>query len=246
MQAVPGEVVCIVGPNGCGKSTLLRLLCGQARPGRGMVELRGGGSATPMARMTAPQLARHIALVPQHSSVAFGYSVRQVVLMGRWPVQGGGFGAVLGFESDGDHSIADQAMWAMDVHHLTDRPVTTLSGGERQRVTIARALAQRTAAILLDEPTSALDLWHQLELLAHLKELAGMGHTVVLVTHDLNLAREYADRVILMDLGRVVATGVPGEVLTPGALEGVYRVGVEVGAGLMFRRKVDAKTGPAA
>ena len=243
MQARPGELLCIVGPNGCGKSTLLRVLCGQARPTGGSAELGRGGKTLSLARMLAPQIARLIALVPQHSSVAFGYTVRQVVLMARWPMHASsGIGSALGFETQEDHSIADRAMWVMDVHHLTDRPVATLSGGERQRVTIARALAQQTPALLLDEPTSALDLWHQLELLEHLKVLAHAGHTIVLVTHDLNLAREHADRVIVMDMGRVTAHGTPAEVLTAAVLEPVYRVKVAIGADglLSFRRSSGA------
>jgi iron complex transport system ATP-binding protein len=237
VRAEAGKLLCIVGPNGCGKSTLLSVLCGQAKPGRGRVEMRVGGVARTIAK--AAELARHIALVPQHSSVAFGYSVRQVVLMARWPMHsGGGIMGGLGFETEADHGIADRAMWAMDVHHLTDRAVATLSGGERQRVTIARALAQETAALLLDEPTTALDLWHQLELMEHLKGLAKEGRTVVLVTHDLNLAREHADKVVVMDMGKVVAEGKPEDVLTAKVLEPVYRVGVKIGAGLGFERLV--------
>ena len=175
-----------------------------------------------------------MALVPQQTSVGFAYTVRQIVLMARWSAhqgKGGVLSTALGFETVEDQRIADEAMWVMDVHHLAERAVTALSGGERQRVIVARALAQGTPAILLDEPTSALDLWHQMELLEHLRVLAKEGgKPIFLITHDLNLAMRYADRVVVMDSGRVVAEGSPGETLTPGVLEKVYRVRVEVGS----------------
>lgn len=220
-----GEVLAIVGPNGCGKTTLLKVLSGQITPHAGDVTLHN--PTTPLSKIPAVQRARRIALVPQHASSGFDYTVRQVVLMGRWPLHAGkGPGAVLGFETAEDRHAADNAMWTTDVHHLADRGILGLSGGERQRVSIARALAQDTPILLLDEPTSSLDLWHQFELLAHLRTLAQQGRSIVLVTHDLHHAMTHAHRVLLMDRGQAIACGTPADTLTPGRLETVYRVSV--------------------
>jgi len=242
LKLAAGEVLAIVGPNGCGKSTLLKLLCGQLQPQAGAVRVGDEGGA--MAGMTPAAIARQIALVPQSSAVGFDYSVRQIVLMARWPAHarsgGGGVALTLGFETAADQRIADRAMWAMDVHYLADRPITELSGGERQRVIVARALAQETPAILLDEPATALDLWHQLELFDHLQRLARAERKAILmVTHDLNHALAYADRVVVMDAGRIVAEGPPCLVLTPATLEPVYRVAVQTGSAtvLTFKKR---------
>jgi len=243
-----GEVVAIVGPNGCGKSTLLRLLCGQLRPASGRIALQGHD----VTALSVGQIARQIALVPQQTSAGFPYSVREMVVMARWSQHGaaragsGGRGAgmatALGFETTEDHAIADRAMWEADVHHMADRSIHDLSGGERQRVIVARALAQQTPAILLDEPTSSLDLYHQLDLLGHLQSLSRQAvgpKCIVIVTHDLNLALQFADRALLMDGGHLVADGRPQEVLTPANLQPVYRVAVAVGAAnvLVFSRQ---------
>ncbi|MEI8195247.1 MAG: ABC transporter ATP-binding protein [Phycisphaerae bacterium] len=250
-----GQVLAIVGPNGCGKSTLLKLLCGQLRPRAGTVALQSPSEPRPsasgqpkvvrvanespvrnLAKLTPLQIAQSIALVPQNTTVGFAYTVRQMVLMGRWPVRaaklggwtaGGGGG---GFENRHDHEVADTAMWTLDIHSLADRPVTQLSGGERQRVIIARALAQETPILLADEPTSALDIWHQLELLEHLQKLAHtLAKAIVVVTHDLNLALRYADEVLVLDQGKIVAAGPPCTTLTPPTLEPVYHVAIKVG-----------------
>jgi iron complex transport system ATP-binding protein len=220
-----GELVTVVGPNGCGKSTLLRLLVGELRPQEGSIVLDG----TEIGTMGRVAMARRVALVPQQSVAgAFGYSVQEMVLMGRHAAHAGGGGMVgLSFETGEDLAAAQDAMWAADVHHLAERAVTTLSGGERQRVAIARALVQDTPVLLLDEPTSALDLYHQLDVLEHVRGLVReRGRLVVMVTHDLQLAAAHADRVVVMDRGRVAAEGRPGEVLTPEVLEPVYLVKV--------------------
>jgi ABC-type cobalamin/Fe3+-siderophores transport system ATPase subunit len=247
-----GELVAIVGPNGCGKSTLLKLIVG-ALPAQSGSIMIDGLSAAMLGRIG---LARRMALVPQMagmesalgSSGAEGtFSVQQTVLMARYAAHVdeargllramGGLG-IFGFETEHDLELARQAMWIADVHHLADRTADSLSGGERQRVAIARALAQQTPMLLLDEPTSALDLFHQLELIAHLRLLVAEGRLVVLVTHDLNLAAEIASRVLVMDQGKILADGTPADVLTPAVLEPVYHVRVTAEGGhLRFRRR---------
>ncbi len=203
--------------------------------------------------MPARQRAARVAFVPQRPEAAFNYSVMQMVLMGRWaagalaagvpdgpdpPLQGGHSAHWLGLESGADLVAAQEAMWAVDVHALAGRGFHTLSGGERQRVVVARALAQGAAAVLLDEPTAALDIYHQLELLSHLKQLAQRGHTVVAVLHDVNAAAAWADHAVLMDQGAVVAAGAPDAALSPENLEQVYHVLVQRREGqLRFQRK---------
>jgi len=164
-----------------------------------------------------------------------GFTVMQNVMLSRYATHvdeaggllraAGGIG-IFGFENASDEQLAREAMWAADVHHLADRETESLSGGERQRVAIARALAHQTPVLLLDEPTSALDLFHQLELMDQLRNMAAAGRIVLLVTHDLNLAAHCAARVMVMDQGRIIADGPPAEVLTPPVLEPVYHVQV--------------------
>jgi iron complex transport system ATP-binding protein len=232
-EAGAGDLVFIVGPNGCGKSTLLRVLVGELKASAGrwvMDDVEVGG----LARVEA---ARMVSLVPQMAAAPFGYTVREMVLMARHAA-GAGF-APFGFETAEDLQLANEAMWAADVHHLAERRVNELSGGERQRAAIARAFTQDTPVMLLDEPTSNLDLFHQLELLEQLRKMTReAGRIGVMVTHDLNMAMEHATRVVLMDDGAVVAVGRPEEVLTAEKLEPVYRVKVVQGgnAGLKFVR----------
>ena len=230
----PGELVAVIGPNGSGKSTLLRLLLGQYRPSAGEVFLRG----RPLAQLSRREIAATMALVPQASLAPFGYSVREMVLMARYHAHAG---FLPSFETADDLTTANQAMWAMDVHHLADRPITTLSGGERQRVMIARALCQKSPLILLDEPTSALDLHHQLELFAQMQSLAADAaspRAVLWVTHDISAALRVAPRTIVMDNGQIVADGPSRQVLTPAVLEPVYRVQVRsAGDTLEFHRR---------
>jgi iron complex transport system ATP-binding protein len=241
-----GERVAIVGPNGCGKSTLLKLMVGGLTTRTGRILLDG----KPAAEIGRIAMARRLAMVPQMaggagdfaSGLGGGFLVREIVLMARYASHAEGAGVIgrlgaVGFETAEDLQIANETLWAMDVHHLAEREVEALSGGERQRVAIARALAQRTPVLLLDEPTSALDLYHQLELLALLEELSAAGRIVVLVTHDLNLAFRWATRVVVMDRGRVMADGKPSDVLTAQVLEPVYRVKVKLqGERLEFER----------
>ena len=235
LTLAPGQLAAVVGPNGSGKSTLLRILLGQHAPESGSVLL--GGQR--IARMPRRQIAAAIALVPQVSAAPFAYSVREMVLMARYHAHRGLFPT---FETADDLHLADEAMWAMDVHHLAWRPITTLSGGERQRVMIARALCQQSPIVLLDEPTSSLDLHHQLELFEQMRAIAATGRSVLWVTHDLQAALQVAPRTIVMDNGKIVADGPSREVLTAAVLEPVYRVKVAAdGDTLKFTRR-DATT----
>jgi iron complex transport system ATP-binding protein len=227
-----GALTAIVGPNGCGKSTFLHILLGHQKPDQGRVTLSDHGQTLELKTLSAAARARHLSFVPQTGSVGFSYTARQIVLMARWAQhRSRGIDTALGFETADDHALADTALTIMEAQSFADRPITDLSGGERQRVLIARALAQNTPIMLLDEPTSAFDLYHQIMLLEHLKKLAHEGgRLIVLVTHDLNLARQYADRVIVLSAGAVVADGPPETTLTPEILEPVYRVRVQPGA----------------
>ncbi len=224
LHANAGELLAIVGPNGCGKSTLLRLIVAQFRPHKGHILIDNH----PTTDLSRPQLAQKIALVPQQvggAASAFGYTVREIVLMARHAAHASSALTGIGFETESDLQLANESMWAADVHHLADRPLDTLSGGERQRVAIARAFTQQTPILLLDEPTSALDLHHQLDLMENLRAATkDQNRTALLVTHDLNLALTHADRTALMDRGQVIAEGPTNEILTPQLLEPIYRV----------------------
>lgn len=232
-----GRVTAILGPNGSGKSTLMHVMLGFLRPQSGVVRLGG----RPLEEISDRQRASQVAFVPQSPTVGFSYSVEEIVLMGRWPRRGsdGVLHAALGLSGMDDRTAAVRAMWDMDVHHLAGRSFGELSGGEQQRVAIARALALDAPILLLDEVTASLDLWHQLEFVSRIADLAHeRGRCVVWITHDLNQADQYADHVVLMNYGQVVAQGLTKSVLTPEILEAVYRVKVDTqGKALRFLRK---------
>jgi len=214
----PGEMVALVGPNGAGKSTTLALASGDLRPSEGRVLLGG----TDLHTMAPALRARLRAVVPQTVSALPGAPVYEVVLAGRFARMGRGEGAE-------DLEAARAAMAATDVLHLAERRFDTLSGGERQRVQFARAHAQlfpfdEPRALLLDEPTASLDLAHQEALLSLSRDIADRGVAVLIVLHDLALAARFADRVVLIDRGEVVACGAPAHVMTPTILEGVFGI----------------------
>ncbi len=212
-----GEVVAVVGPNGAGKSTLVGLLAGDLPAAAGTVSLDG----RPVGGWRPAELALRRAVLPQETSVAFPFTVAQVVAMGRAPW------ARTARASEDEEAVAE-AMAATSVTSFAGRTFGTLSGGERARVALARVLAQRTPVILLDEPTAALDLRHQDVVLSVVAARAASGAGVLAVLHDLNLAAAYADRVVVVGNGRVLACGAPGSVLTGELLSDVYRREVEV------------------
>lgn len=209
-----GEFVGLVGPNGSGKSTLLRVLSRTLRPRSGVVLLDG----QPIDQLSAREVARRLAFVPQAEPVLFDFTVREVVLMGRHPHVRG-----LAGEREDDFNATTRGMAATDTLHLADRSVAALSGGEHRRVLIARALAQSAPTILLDEPTAHLDITHQADLLQLLRRLADReGAALLAALHDINLAAEFCDRIVLLRDGEVMAEGRPEAVLTEDALERTY------------------------
>jgi iron complex transport system ATP-binding protein len=208
-----GRLTAVLGPNGSGKSTLLRALLGVVRSTAGTATLDGREARGWDRR----ELARAVGVVPQSETVAFPITVREMVAMGRYPHLG-----PLRAERADDHAAVDRALARCDVAELGPRHVTTLSGGELQRVRIARALAQEPRALALDEPTASLDLGHEMAILGLLREWADGGMTVLLITHQLNLAARFADRMVLLDRGRVAAEGEPAEVLREDLMESVY------------------------
>lgn len=224
LAIAPGELVAVAGPNGAGKSSLLRLLARELPASAGRIDLNG----RPLERWRAAQRARMLAVLPQASRLSFGFSAREVALFGRYPHADG----MLGPE---DRAIADAALALAQATHLAGRDFTTLSGGEQARVQLARVFAQLWTPhvadgrrlprlMLLDEPTAALDLRHQHAVLAAARGFARRSGDVgiLAVLHDLNLAAQYADRVILMQRGRIVAAGTPAEVLTAQRIGAVF------------------------
>ena len=210
----PGEIATVIGPNASGKTTLVRLLSRVLVPVRGTIALEGEDAA----RLGRAEVARRVAVVPQDVPAGFPYTVEETVLMGRLPHGPGRF-----FETPEDRAAAGAAMAATEGTALAAEPLARLSGGERQRDILARALAQRPRLLVLDEPTAHLDLRHQVEVVALLRRLnAESGVTVLLVSHDLNLAAEVSHRILLMAAGRLVRTGPPDAVLDAPLLESVY------------------------
>jgi ferric hydroxamate transport system ATP-binding protein len=221
LELTAGEVTALVGPNGSGKSTLLRAMARLHAPEAGDVRLADDTSAL---ALSAREFARHVTLLAQSRPTPTGVRVREVVGYGRHPHRGRWRGA----DPEGAEAIA----WAMEVTGVTDmaeRPVDELSGGERQRVWLATALAQRTHTLLLDEPTTFLDLRYQVETLDLIRDLADEHDVAVgVVLHDLDQAAAVADTVVVLDCGRVRASGAAPEVLTPELLSEVYGIRIDV------------------
>ena len=216
----PGTMVGVIGPNGAGKSTLVRLLSRVLIPASGKVLLNRIG----IERWRPADLATVLAVVPQDPELPPAFTAWEMVLMGRAPYLGW-----MGNESEHDREVVRHAMEAARIEHLAGRYVSQLSGGERQRVVVARALAQEPRVLLLDEPTSHLDINHQVETLGLIRRLVkNEGLAALAIFHDLNLAAQYCDELVLLDEGRVVAQGPPHKVLTPGLLQQVYETDVMV------------------
>ncbi len=219
LQTPSGQITALIGPNGCGKSTLLRGLARLLKPQHGSVLLNG------LAIHTVPtkQLAKELGILPQSPTAPEGITVRELVAQGRYPHQEW-------FQqwSVGDEEALQKALTLTHLSSLSDRVVDTLSGGQRQRAWIAMALAQETEILLLDEPTTYLDLAHQLEVLDLLVKLNQEGKTIVMVLHDLNHAAQYANHLVALSAGKIVAQGKPNEVITEAMVRDVFQVESQV------------------
>lgn len=215
MACAPGSLTALVGPNGAGKSTLLSVVAGDRKPDAGRVLLKGKD----VGRYSVRELAQVRSVFPQGSVIRFGYTVEEVVAMGR---------AFRDLPPDEDEAAVFDALTTSEVEHLAFRNAQTLSGGEQARTTFARVVAQATPVVLLDEPTAALDLRHQERVLSMARGMARGGATVVAVLHDLNLAAAFADRIVLLDNGRIAGNGPPWDVLQQELIETVYRQDVRI------------------
>ena len=215
MHIEAGERLCLVGPNGAGKSSLLRCLTGLAKPTRGSIRLDG----QPLGEIERAAIARIISVVPGQVDLPFSMRVEEVVRLGRLPHENPFSGA-----SEQDLLAVDAAIERVGIQKLRGRDVQQLSMGERQLVLVAMAVAQGGRLIVLDEPTVHLDLRHQVEVLTLLTRLTEAGLTVLAVLHDLSLASHFFARLVLLDEGRVLADGAPGQVLSAERIRDVYRV----------------------
>lgn len=214
LEVATGEFFVIIGPNGSGKTTLLKALARLAQPDSGDIRLLDRS----LADYSRRQLAQIMAVVPQQMPLDFPFTVAETVLMGRSPHLG-----LVGMEREEDFTLAEQAMKFTDVAHLSHRRLDQLSGGERQRVIIARAICQQPQVMLLDEPTASLDPAHQVHIMDLMERLRQEKNiTVVMVSHDLNLAAMYGDKLLLLTDGTVLTVGAPQEVLTYEQLERSY------------------------
>ncbi len=214
------DFVGIIGPNGSGKTTLLRLMSKVLAPQKGSIAFKGKD----ISGMSLKEYARSVAFVGQDTVINFSFTVLEIVLMGRIPHL-----ERLQLEGKHDFSVAEKSLAETDISHLRDKNIDELSSGERQRVIIAKALTQEPLLLFLDEPTSHLDIGHQIQVLDLLKRLNRQNNlTVVTVLHDLNLAGEYCNRIVLLDGGRVFKEGNPEDVLTYQNIEDVYKTVVVV------------------
>ena len=213
LQANQGELIAILGPNGAGKSTLLGVLAGDLIPNSGTVNFGGDQ----ISSLTKRELALRRAVLPQQVTVSFPFSVEEVVEMGRGPKQTGT-----------DQDLIEMAMKRVDVLEMRSRLYRSLSIGEQARVSMARILAQDTPLLLLDEPTAVLDIGQQEKLMRIVRSLVDDGRTVIAVFHDLNVAMSFADRVVLLQKGKQVATGAPRETMTAETLSNIYEHKIDV------------------
>lgn len=220
LEIAPRAMTALLGPNGAGKTTLLRMILGVIAPTRGTIAF----GDRPIAEWERREFARAVGVVAQSEADPL-FSVREIVAMGRYPHLG-----PWQRERNLDREAIDRAMERCDVHHFADRWITTLSGGEQQRVRLARALAQEPSVLVLDEPTTSLDIRHEMTTFELLRGLRADGVTIVMATHNLNLAARFADELVLMHQGRMIAHGAPSEVITSAQLEAAYAWPVEISA----------------
>lgn len=220
LEVEEGMVLGVLGPNGAGKSTLLKVASSELTPSSGEVQIFGKALDSWLLR----QLAQRRAVLPQHASLSFGFTVFEVVLLGRLPHERG---------AARNAEVAQSALAAVGCEHLASRGYPSLSGGEQKRVHLARVLAQiwdtqEPCVLLMDEPTAALDMVHQHRALQLARKMARRRVAVITVLHDLNLAAAYCDRLALLHQGELVTVGAPSEVLRPSILEPVYGLPIEV------------------
>jgi iron complex transport system ATP-binding protein len=216
-----GTLIGVIGPNGAGKSTLARAMLGLVAPAHGRVLIDG----EPLATLRRADLARRIAYLPQGQQLGWPLSVARLVALGRLPHL-----APFSRLAEADRAAIDRAMARADVAALSARTATELSGGERARTLLARALAVEAPALIADEPLASLDPAHQLDVMALLAEEASRGRLVVAVLHDLTMAARFCQRLLLLSDGRLIADGLPDEVLTAARLAGAYGVRAWTGA----------------
>ena len=220
LDFAPGSMSSLIGPNGSGKTTLVKILCGLLRPRRGQVLLHGRD----VSRLSRREVSRQVALVPQELVVPFDFTVYEMVMLGRTP-----YVKHLRGVTAQDRKVVGRMLALTSTETLARRPFNELSGGEQQRVIIAMALAQEPRVLLLDEPVVHLDVNHQVEILELIRRLnRDAGLTVLATMHDLNLASLYFDRLVLLNEGKVVASGTPGEVLREDTIRRVFRAEVRV------------------
>lgn len=213
-QVNRGDFTGVIGPNGSGKTTLLKILSYELAPQKGQVLLEG----IPMKKRQRTEIAKKIAIVPQETHFLYPFSALEIVLMGRTPHLGHHL-----FESDQDLEIARKAMERTETLPFADRAIDELSGGERKRVYIARALAQEPEVILLDEPTANLDIHHQMDFLDLILTLnREKGLTILMASHEMNIASEFCNRLLLFQKGCLYKMGTPGEVITQENIQNVY------------------------
>ncbi len=213
LRLEPGELLALIGPNGAGKTTLIRVLAGIFDADAGDVRI----GDRPLATLSTRERARDIALVPQELGLPGDVTVETFVEGGRY--------AHLGFfrrATPEDRQAVDRALAATELTELRERRLAEMSSGQRQRVLMARAIAQEAGTLLVDEPTASLDARHQIQTFEHLLDLVRDGHAALVITHELNLASQFATRVALLHEGRIAATGTPTEIIRPEVLEPVY------------------------